>query len=56
MELLHFVRRDLEVRTITDRESCKEYENWEGCRSGRNVSVSGERKRTSGNQMVEEAI
>ena len=36
--------------------SCKEDENWEGCRSGRTVSGNGEIKHTSGNQVADEAV
>ena len=56
IELPHSVRGDLELRTITGRKSCKEDENWEGCRSGRTVGGSSESKRTSGNHMVDEAV
>ena len=41
---------------IHERKSCKEYENWEGIRSGQTVSGNGENKQTSGNQVADETV
>ena len=56
-QIPHSVRRELEVRTITEEEVEKAVKTMKtGCRSERTVSGNGENKQTSGNQVADEAV